>query len=139
MLKALKNKAVFVLVIALLFLSGSYWILPIVYQLTTHFDGESKAKQVKAKADLNLISKYVAIYEKLNGVYPRDLEVLVPANGGSVNEWSINKIPIDPWGNPYNYIVKIENGNETFRLWTYGSDQKKGGIGEGEDLQETSE
>lgn len=40
-------------------------------------------------------------------------------------------IPLDPWGNPFQYESESK---DTYRLWSWGADGKKGGVGEDADV-----
>jgi len=44
-----------------------------------------------------------------------------------------DKVPLDPWGNPYQYSVPGANG-QPFALYSYGADGVRGGEGEGADI-----
>jgi len=39
------------------------------------------------------------------------------------------RVPVDPWGNPYEYEQPGQNNPNTFDLWSYGADGKPGGEG----------
>ncbi len=42
-------------------------------------------------------------------------------------------VPLDPWGNPYQYSLPGANGHG-FALYSLGADNKRGGEGDGRDL-----
>jgi general secretion pathway protein G len=43
-------------------------------------------------------------------------------------------LPLDPWGEPYQYRAPGEHNPRGFDLWSYGSDRAPGGEGDAADL-----
>lgn len=41
-------------------------------------------------------------------------------------------LPLDPWGNPYQYMIPGENGR--YDIWSWGADGRPGGEGENADI-----
>jgi general secretion pathway protein G len=71
-----------------------------------------EARLVKAKQDVHAIESALELYKLDNGFYPsndQDLEALVhePTGDPQPLHWHeggyLKKIPIDPWGKPYQY------------------------------------
>lgn len=100
---------------------------------------ESRVKQVKV--DFKTIEKALSLYKLDNFKYPtgeQGLEALVerPSVDPIPRQWQdggyLDKLPEDPWGNPYVYIAPGENG--PFDLYTLGADGRSGGEGYDKDL-----
>jgi len=88
-----------------------------------------KQKVISAKASSVSIIQNLDLYKKNNGAYPsiqQSLNALIPQY--------INKIPRDPWGNDFLYIV---HGN-TIQIISYGRDGKSGGEGFDADITVTN-
>lgn len=60
---------------------------------------------------------------------PRDEEIRDRWQGPYLKK---KKIPLDPWGHPYQYRSPGEHGE--YDLWSYGADGKPGGTGENADI-----
>jgi general secretion pathway protein G len=90
-----------------------------------------QARVVKAKQDILAIQNALDLYKLDNGVYPtteQGLQALVtsPTSPEAPN-WNpdgyLKSIPIDPWGQPYQY----ENNDGQIRIYSYGSKGQQGG------------
>ena len=93
-----------------------------------------QARVTVAKTDLRTISAALKIYRLDNGDYPtteQGLEALVsrPAAPPQPANWSpegyLPAVPLDPWGNPYDYRSPGERG--AFELSSLGKDGQPGG------------
>lgn len=91
-----------------------------------------QARIVKAKQDILAIESALNLYKLDNGFYPttdQGLEALVhkptsePIPRGWKSEGYLQQLPMDPWGQPYQYL----NDNEKLRIFTYGAKGKEGG------------
>jgi general secretion pathway protein G len=51
--------------------------------------------------------------------------------GGYLRE---RRIPIDPWGNPYQYESPGQHNQNSFDLWSWGADGSQGGEGTKSDI-----
>ena len=100
---------------------------------------ESRVKQVKV--DFKTIEKALKLYKLDNYKFPNSeqgLEALIerPSVEPIPKQWQdggyLDKLPLDPWGNPYVYIAPGENG--PFDLYSLGADGRSGGEGYDEDL-----
>lgn len=98
-----------------------------------------EARQTKAAADLKAIEEALHLYKLDNGFYPpteQGLSALVrkPESGLIPRNWNpegyLEKVPIDPWGNPYVYL----SDGERYALKSYGADGEEGGEGKYADL-----
>ncbi|UCC14971.1 MAG: type II secretion system major pseudopilin GspG [Gammaproteobacteria bacterium] len=89
----------------------------------------------RAKQDVRAIESALHLYRLDNFRYPttdQGLDALVnqPADP-SIRNWKqggyLDKIPVDPWGTPYEYLYPGQNGE--FDVYTLGADQQPGGEG----------
>ncbi len=91
------------------------------------FTGQALQAKIKAaKAEISTIKTALDTYEVDNGRYPtteEGLGLLVPAK--------LEKMPVDPWGNPYVYRVPGTNG-KSYDLFSMGPDGHEGG---GDDVE----
>ena len=97
------------------------------------------ARITKAKADLKQIEQGLHLYKLDNAIYPttgQGIAALVQKPSGSPPprrynpEGYIQKIPEDPWGNPYVYLSDGQN----FVLKCLGGDGEQGGEGKNADI-----
>lgn len=100
------------------------------------FGKVGKSKQKAAKAQITLFETALDTYRLDVGKYPTTdmgLNALREQPEG-VEQWDgpylPKEIPLDPWGNKYEYRSPGEHGE--YDLVSYGADQSSGG--EGEDL-----
>lgn len=99
-----------------------------------------KAQVTKAKADIAGIENAMKFYRLDNFTYPtteQGIQALVtkPADP-SIRNWKqggyIDRLPKDPWGNPYLYLYPGNNGE--IDIYTLGSDGNPGGEGLAADI-----
>ncbi|MBW2016437.1 MAG: type II secretion system major pseudopilin GspG [Deltaproteobacteria bacterium] len=106
-------------------------------------DEPEKAKRTKAALQLRSLESALKLYKLDNGVYPdteQGLEALVkkPETGTLPKNWreggylERSKVPKDPWGNPFVYVMPGQHGD--FDLSSYGKDGEKGGEGPNADI-----
>lgn len=102
-----------------------------------------KAKIVTARTQIDSFSIALEAFYIDNGRYPtqeQGLDALwkKPVVEPVSNRWNgpylYKKIPNDPWGRPYNYIVPGPEGLP-YGIFSYGSDGKEGGSGNDADIQ----
>ena len=102
-----------------------------------------KARQTKAKVQIQSIETALKLYQLDNGSYPtteQGLEALIepPSSGELARNWreggymEKNMIPQDPWKNDYIYLSPGFNGD--YDLSSYGGDRAPGGDGKGADI-----
>lgn len=96
------------------------------------FTGRAKqAKEVAAKTDISNLENQLHIFELDNGQYPtseQGLQALVQQPSG-LKDWHgpyLNKIPVDPWGNPYVYKAPGQHNTNSFDLSSSGADGRDG-------------
>jgi general secretion pathway protein G len=89
-----------------------------------------------AQMQIKLIEQELDNYKIQVGKYPSELRGLVE-NVDSHEKWDgpyMKKIPLDPWGNEYQYTVPGENNTKSFDLCSLGADGQTGGDGEDADI-----
>ena len=93
-----------------------------------------QAKVTVAQTDITAIGAALDMYNLDNGAYPstqQGLEALVkkPAGNPQPKNWNqdgyLKKLPVDPWGNPYQYLSPGTKGK--LDLYSLGADSKEGG------------
>jgi general secretion pathway protein G len=87
-----------------------------------------QARAAVAKADIEMnIATALRLYELDNGNYPstdEGLDVLLTAPSGAKN-WKgpyLEKKPVDPWGNPYQYKCPGTHRPSDYDLYSLGKD-----------------
>jgi general secretion pathway protein G len=102
-----------------------------------------KAKRIKAEADISSFKTALDRYYLDNGSYPtgdQGLSALVsaPSTGKVPSDYPdggyIEKIPSDPWNNPYVY----QSDGNSYVLKSYGADGVEGGAGKDADIDGSS-
>jgi general secretion pathway protein G len=80
------------------------------------------------KTQISMFEQQLKLYRLDVGTYPstdQGLNSLFEAPAG-INRWrgpySEKAIPVDPWGNPYQY----ESQGENLRIWSFGPDLTNG-------------
>jgi general secretion pathway protein G len=93
------------------------------------------AQVSRAKGDIRAIESALQLYRLDNFRYPttdQGLEALVnqPADP-SIRNWRkggyLDKVPVDPWGTPYQYLNPGQSGSSEFDVFTLGADVQPGG------------
>ncbi len=101
-----------------------------------------------ARAQLEQFRLALQLYHMDNGRYPtqrQGLQALVEPSaieprprrfpeGGYLDR---PDVPLDPWGNPYVYLIPGSRG-EPFEVRSYGRDGEPGGSGDDADLSSSS-
>ena len=96
-----------------------------------------QAKASAAQSDIKAIAMALDIYKLDNHQYPsgqQGLQALVSKPGGApaARNWNpdgyLKRLPIDPWGTPYQYRVPGTRGG-AYDLFSFGADGKIGGDG----------
>ncbi len=98
-----------------------------------------EAKQVSAKAQIELLSTALDVYKLDTGKYPTQdagLEALINKSDEAKN-WKgpylkKEKIPKDPWRSEYIYNFPGEHGD--YDIISYGADGSEGGTDENQDI-----
>ena len=88
-----------------------------------------QARVTAAHADINGgIKSALDAFEVDNGFYPKSLQDLVQAPGNAKN-WHgpyLDKLPVDPWGNPYVYYYPGKHNSGAYDLLSVGPDAREG-------------
>ncbi len=101
-----------------------------------------EARRTKAKIQIRNFQQALDLFKLDNGFYPtteQGLEALVkkptisPIPPRYREEGYIDKIPKDPWGNPYIYICPGKYGE--YDIISYGADGEPGGEGKNADIE----
>ncbi len=100
---------------------------------------QDTARVQKAQADIRLIEQALELYRLDYSRYPPmelGLQALMapPEQEGAARtrEAYIRRLPDDPWGRPYEYVIPGERG--PFDLYSYGADAQEGGDGVDADI-----
>ena len=91
----------------------------------------SKARIKTAKVQMQEIMKALDLFKMDNKQYPESLEELLEKTEEHP-EGLLGSIPLDPWGNEYEYMSGTEHG---YDLVCYGRDGQEGGEGEDADVK----
>jgi general secretion pathway protein G len=100
-----------------------------------------EARRVAAKQDIGTMMQALNLYRLDNGRYPssdQGLKALVekPTTDPVPNNWKeggyLERLPNDPWGNPYEYLNPGAHG--PIDVLSYGVDGKSGGEGNDADI-----
>ncbi|MBN1975468.1 MAG: type II secretion system major pseudopilin GspG [Sedimentisphaerales bacterium] len=104
-------------------------------------DRPEQARRMKAKVEIRNIQSALALFKNDTTSFPttsQGLEALISDPG--VKGWKKggylegNKIPVDPWGNPYIYLCPGLHGND-YDLESYGKDGEDGGSENDADIE----
>jgi general secretion pathway protein G len=98
------------------------------------FSKVDSSKIKTAETQLKLLETALDTYRLDVGKHPASLDELIK---GTAKNWDgpylPKEVPLDPWGNPYVYVVPGPDG-KAFDLRSYGKDGKSGGEGDDADL-----
>jgi len=102
-------------------------------------DRAGEAKVTAARTDVNNLMQALKLYKLDNQRFPsaeQGLEALVrrPAAGTIPSNWRpyLDKLPKDPWGQPYQYANPGLHGE--IDVFSFGADGKAGGEGNDADV-----
>ncbi|UTV27632.1 type II secretion system major pseudopilin GspG [Photobacterium atrarenae] len=102
---------------------------------------KEKADQQKVVTDISALEQALDMYKLDNSVYPttdQGLDALVSMPSSSPeprnyrNGGYIKRLPQDPWGNAYQYVMPGENG--PVDIFSLGADGQEGGEGVNTDI-----
>jgi len=102
------------------------------------FGKTGKAKQKAAKAQISLFETAVDTYRLDVGKFPTTEQGLQALREKPQDQpkWDgpylPKQVPLDPWGNPYEYRSPSEHGD--YEIVSYGADGASGGEGEDSDV-----
>jgi general secretion pathway protein G len=96
------------------------------------FTGRSEqAKQAAAKTDISNISMQISAFEIDTGRFPSTEEgvgalLSAPANANGWHGPYLERVPVDPWQNPYQYRYPGQHNTSGFDLFSMGADGREG-------------
>lgn len=103
-----------------------------------YFGQIGKSNTTAARAQIEQLGKALDSYRLDIGAYPtsdQGLQALMTKPDG-VDRWQgpylSKQIPVDPWSHPYHY--KAPGDHNDYDLYSYGSDNQAGGVGEAADV-----
>ncbi len=109
---------------------------------SSHQKGLRKIRQEKIQDDFDRICAAAILYSQEHGTFPtteQGIAALVrktvdPSRAGNLdaNTGALERIPMDPWRNPYVYKGSARADEITLICW--GEDGSKGGTGEAADV-----
>ncbi len=96
------------------------------------------SKQYTAKTQISTIVKAIETFYAQEGRYPTtDEGIQILAEGtASWPDGYLDKVPIDPWKNPYEYVSP--GTTQPYEVICLGSDGREGGEGENRDITSES-
>jgi general secretion pathway protein G len=98
------------------------------------------AKVSAAKANVSELANAVQRFYLNMDRYPateEGLKVLLTAPTGEESKWRgpyISTLPMDPWGNPFQYRAPGVHQTATYDVWSKGADNADGGEGKNADI-----
>ena len=94
-----------------------------------------KGKQSVAKMEIAKLRTAIETFHNFNSRFPTSdegLDVLANPIDGDESEAWLSRVPLDPWGNAYEYHQPGRNG--PYEVICYGADGAEGGEGQDKDL-----
>ena len=100
-----------------------------VYFLTGSLE---TGRLARVEGDIKMLTTQLKTYEMLNLRPPtteQGIKALVDKPSGTTSRWRqlLSEVPMDPWGNPYNYRYPGTKNPKGFDLYSYGPDRVDGG------------
>jgi general secretion pathway protein G len=103
-------------------------------------DRPEQARRVKAQADIRSLQQALALFKADTGRFPTTSEGLqaLVTNPGNVKNYNtsgyLERVPLDPWGNPYIYISPGLHSKD-YDLESFGKDGEDGGAEDDADIE----
>jgi general secretion pathway protein G len=94
-----------------------------------------RAKVEAAKLQIKNFQTPLIEYNSVHGNYPSTDEGLEAL----VKDGYLKKVPVDPWGKPYQYRFPGQNDQEEYEIWSFGADGVEGGEGGNADIKSWEE
>ena len=102
------------------------------------FQQVDKGRVTATRAQINNLEAVLELYRMDNGRFPtteQGLEALVSATTTSPEPRNFpqggylkgGRIPVDPWGEEYQYEAPGQHNSHAFDLWSFGADGATGG------------
>jgi general secretion pathway protein G len=97
---------------------------------------QDRARAEKARTDISNLEQALELYRLDKARYPtmdEGLAALTGAGGAAAGASAyIRRLPDDPWGRPYQYVLPGEHG--PYDLYSFGADAQEGGEGPDADI-----
>jgi general secretion pathway protein G len=93
---------------------------------------QEQAEKDAARSQVATFKRQVQIYRQQLGQYPTSLQDLIvqPTNLSKPERWSklldVNEVPLDPWGNQYQFQAPGKINVDSFDVWSMGPDRASG-------------
>ena len=92
---------------------------------------QKSARMRQARSQIGLLKSPIDMYQLDLNQYPPDLEALrtLPPNLTNQTKWNgpyTEAIPVDPWGQPYQYMAPGRIRQDSYDLWSLGPDGQDG-------------
>lgn len=103
-----------------------------------YFSQVGKSEIKAARSQIDALEKALDQYRLDTGHYPSTAQGLAALNTkpSGATRWDgpylKKEVPLDPWGNPYQYKSPGEHGE--IDLYSFGKDGRQGGTGEDADI-----
>ena len=108
------------------------------------FNKVSQAERTSARNQIDVFKTALDNYRLDNRHYPsteQGLQALIknPRSAPKAANWNgpyleKKEIPLDPWGNEYQYQCPGKHNSHKYDLWSQGADNTDGGTGKGADV-----
>ena len=95
---------------------------------------QDKALKTKVEGDISRLETQLELYMLDNFNYPSGSQGLQALLGGAGSTKYLQKLPNDPWGNPYQYANPGQKNPDRFDVWSFGADGAAGGEGRNADI-----
>lgn len=100
------------------------------------FRSQDTAMVTKARSDIARLGQALEMYRLDNARYPSGAEglqaLVTPSGATGRRDGYIQRLPADPWGNPYQYSNPGRNG--PYDIYSLGADAAPGGSDENADI-----
>lgn len=114
------------LVAKVLFVVGGLGFVLLSALVYSGLDAEGHYRGDHALMDLRVVASAVRLFHAKTGMLPTSMQGLLPL----VEQDVIERVPRDPWGNPYEYVLS----EDAVVLRSLGADGAPGGTGSAEDI-----
>ena len=89
-----------------------------------------QARVNRAKTDVTNIGLAIKLYELDSGSFPAALSALQEKPGTGGDSWAgpyLEKVPVDPWGKPYQYRTPGTHNTTSYDVYSFGKDGAESG------------
>jgi general secretion pathway protein G len=95
-------------------------------------------KQNVARLEISKICQAIDTFYGQYDRYPTAEEgiLVLATKSDAFPDGLLSKVPVDPWGKPYEYIVPGRSG--PYEVISYGADHREGGTGQDTDLMSSA-